>query len=350
MEHPQLHIPVFIEGQDDLADIVATAMHSICYNTSSFINFYILDCGICPFNKKQIELIKKNFDNCSIEFLPIDLHRFDGMKGWPPPKYQFVDCYARLLIPELKPELDKAIYLDSDVIALGDIKELWEQSFDGYVFGATADIGYEGNYYKNCIENLGVRKDNIYPNAGVLLLDCKQWRAQGITEKLLKIGREKKDHLLVLNEDILSIAFNHNNYKLLDNRFNLTDLNSRICKYSAPQITDEYMSEQWKNPIIYHLSHSKPFRQMKNIYNGRTIRHFDSFWFFAKMTPFYAGMKLRFEENRRIVQEESRMVKKDIKEKYRLFNCLPFLTTKTKNNTKRYKLFGFIPFMKKTIK
>lgn len=98
------HIPVFIEGQDDLIDILATAMCSICYNTGSFIDFYVLDCGICPFNKKQLESLKAKFSNFSIEFIPIDLKRFDGMKGWPPPKYQFLDCYARLLIPELKPE------------------------------------------------------------------------------------------------------------------------------------------------------------------------------------------------------------------------------------------------------
>ena len=349
MEQADLHIPVFIEGQDDLADIVSTAMHSICYNTKSFIDFYILDCGICNFNKKQIELVKQKFDNCSIEFLPIDLRRFDGMKGWPPPQYQFLDCYARLLIPELKPELDKAIYLDSDVIALGDIRELWEQNLDGYAFGAVADIGYEGVFYENCTKNLGVSTDNIYPNAGMLLIDCKQWRAQGITEKLLQIGREKKDNLLVLNEDILSVAFNHNNYKLLDNRFNLTDLNSRICKYSAPHITDEYIAEQWKKPVIYHFCHGKPFRQIKNWYNGRNLKHFDSFWFFAQMTPFYAGMKLRFEESSHSRESEERENKKR-DEKYKLFNLITIFSVKQKSKGTYYKLLGFVPVLKKTTK
>ena len=346
MEQADLHIPVFIEGQDDLADILSTAMHSICYNTKSFIDFYILDCGICPFNKKQIELIKQRFDNCSVEFLPIDLRRFDGMKGWPPPKYQFLDCYARLLIPELKPELNRAIYLDSDVIALGDILELWEQSLDGYALGAAADIGYEGAFYENCTKNLGVSTDNIYPNAGMLLIDCKQWRAQGITEKLLQIGREKKDYLLVLNEDILSVAFNHNNYKLLDNRFNLTDLNSRICKYSAPHITDEYMAEQWKKPVIYHFCHGKPFRQIKNWYNGRNLKHFDSFWFFAQLTPFYAGMKLRFAENVR-GQENKEQATLKRSEKYKLFGLINILSVKRKSKGTYYRLFGFIPLLVK---
>ena len=47
------HIPVCYEGQDDLIDILATSICSICYNTKSFIDFYILDCGINNFNKNQ---------------------------------------------------------------------------------------------------------------------------------------------------------------------------------------------------------------------------------------------------------------------------------------------------------
>ena len=110
MNGERQHISVFFETNDKLVDTTAVAMSSILYNTQSFIDFYILDCGICPFNKKQLETFKSRFQNFSLEFIPIDLRRFDGMKGWPPPKYQFLDCYARLLIPELKPELNRAIY------------------------------------------------------------------------------------------------------------------------------------------------------------------------------------------------------------------------------------------------
>jgi len=338
------HIPVFIEGQDDLIDLLATSICSICYNTESFIDFYILDCGICDFNKKQINKLKEKFDNFELEFIPIDLKRFDGMKGWPPPKYQFLDCYARLLIPELKLELNKAIYIDSDIIALGDIKKLWEQDLEDFELGAIADIGYGKHYYNNCINKLGISKDHIYPNAGVLLIDCKKWRENNVTENLLKIGREKKDNLLVLNEDILSVYYNNNRYKLLQNRFNLTDLKSKICKTSAPQITDEYLIEEWKHAVIYHFCHGKPFKKIKNSYNDRNLKHFDDFWFFAAMTPFYDGMKLRFQDCINDMENNSNK-----KYTYKLFGFLPLMTSYCKSNICRYKLFGFIPFMRKKV-
>lgn len=113
-------ISVFYEGQDDLIEILATSIASVCYNTKSFINFYILDCGICELNKKLLETLKHKFDNFTIEYIPMDLKKFSQLKGYTEKNY--VDCYSRLLIPELKPELDKAIYLDVDIILMDDIK------------------------------------------------------------------------------------------------------------------------------------------------------------------------------------------------------------------------------------
>lgn len=329
-------IPVFFEGQDDLVDILATAMCSICYNTASFIEFYVLDCGICPFNKKQLESLKSKFDNFSIEFLPVDLKRFEGMKGWK--AGNFLDCYARLLIPELKPDIDRAIYLDSDVIALDDIKLLWDQDLDGFETGLVADIGYgdDSSFFENCTQNLGVPAEHIYANAGMFLIDCKQWREHGTSEKLLEIGRKFKDKLLILNEDILSVYYAPNRYKRLENRFNLADLNSRVARYG---ITDDYLADEWKNVVIYHFCHGKPFKQIKNNFTGKTIRHFDAFWFFAQMTPFYAGMQLRMNEDLRAVLVA--------KTKYSLFGILPILSVRRKNGKTLYKLFGILPVMKK---
>lgn len=345
MMDKDLHIPVFIEGQDDLIDILATAICSICYNTQSNIDIYILDCGICFFNKKQILSLKDRFKNLFIEFIPIDLKRFKDMKGWPPPESKYLDCYARLLIPELKPNIDRAIYLDSDVILLDDIKLLWEQDLGDYELGAVADIGYTGIFYNNATQNLGVSPDHVLPNAGMLLIDCKQWRQNNTTEKLLKIAREKKDNLLILNEDILSIYYNHNNYKQLENRFNLTDYQSKICNTVSPSTTDDYLAQEWQHVVVYHFCHGKPFRQVQNNYDGRKLKHFDNFWFFASMTPYFQGMQIHLNK---MFSEKKR--NDSVKEKFKLFGFLPFITIRRKEKNAVYKLFGFLTILKKKSK
>ncbi len=329
------NIPVFFEGQDDLVDILATSICSICYNTKSFIDFYILDCGISAFNKKQLETLKARFNNFSIKYLPIDLKQFKGLRGWGA-KGQFVDCYARLLIPEVAPEIDRAIYLDTDVIALGDIKMLWDEDMGGYEMAATSDIGATQKIIKKCVENLGVSKDHIFANAGVVLIDCKKWRKNQSSAKMLEIAKKYKEHISTIIEDIFCIYYNNNNYKLLKNRYNLPD-RKNVIKNTFPNISDEYIEEEWRHEIIQHFSPVKVWKRIENDYNGRKLRNFDSFWFFAEMTPFYAGMTKTF--------SISNQPKETNYEYYKLFEFIPFLTVIKKNNKKKYNLFGFIPLL-----
>ncbi|MFR4115017.1 MAG: glycosyltransferase family 8 protein [Alphaproteobacteria bacterium] len=348
------HIAVFYEGQDDLIDILAVSMASVCYNTKSFVDFYILDCGICDFNKKQLELLKEKFANFSIEYIPIDLKQFEGLKGW----RGFLDCYSRLQIPELKKKLNRAIYLDSDVVALGDVKLLWKENLDGHAVGAAAEIGYGNFLFQNCTNKLGISPTHIYLNTGVLLIDCQQWRQKKITQSLFDIARRYKDDIFVICEDILSIYFNDTNYKLLPNRYNLSDRINEIKDICASQITDEYLEEEWKHIVFQHLTPCKPWIMLSNYYNNKALRHCNSFWFFAQMTPFYEGLKNKLSQNlllsgNQLLLNNINFIKENkssLISKYKLFNIIPLLIIKQKNNCKRYFLFGCIPFLKMKVK
>lgn len=337
----QEHIPVFYEGQDDLVDILATSMASVCYNTKSFIDFYILDCGICNINKKLLESMKEKFNNFSIEFIPIDLKQFAGLKGWG--SGNFLDCYSRLLIPDLKPDLDKVIYLDSDVVAHDDIKLLWDIDLGKYAYAAVPDLGYDGFFQNNCINKLGLSNKHIYPNAGVLLLDTKKCRKLNFTNKILKIAKDKKENILVIIEDLLSIFFGENNYKRLDNRYNLTDRSNEIKNTCADFITDDYLAEEWKNIVIQHLSPGKTWKIARNHYNGAFLKLMNNFWFYAEMTPYINGMSKKFEV---LVNEITSTKVLSVNKKFiKLFGFIPLLKMKQNGNKKKYKLFGFIPLL-----
>ena len=338
----QEHIPVFYEGQDDLVDILATSIASICYNTESFIDFYILDCGMCNFNKKLLLSMKEKFNNFSIEFLPIDLKQFEGLKGWGP-KNEYVDCYSRLLISGLKPDLDKCIYLDTDTMALDDIKKLWDIDLEDYFYAAAPDLGCTKAFQTNFVDNLHLSKDHRFPNAGVFLLNLKKWRAENIEQKILKLAKEYNEYLLTIQEDLFGLTFGSNNYKRLDLRYNIADRINNIHDVNAPEITDEYVENEWKHVVIQHLTPTKPWKYLYSEY-GKVVKNIWAFWFFAKMTPFYEGMVAKYNyisiENivyNQINRNKSRYI--------RLFGFIPILTIKEKVNKVKYKLFGFLPIV-----
>ena len=339
MSVKQEHIPVFYDGQDDLVDILATSMASVCYNTKSFIEFYILDCGIHELNKNMLEDLKKKFNNCSIEFIPIDLSQFAGLKGYT--KGNFLDCYSRLLIPELKPNLDKAIYLDTDTIVLKDIERLWNENLDGKSLGCIPDLGYCQVIKQRFVNELNGDANQLYISGGVWVANCKKWRENNITQQLLDLAKDKKDKLCFIIEDLFSLFFKAD-YKLLDCRYAFIEMKHHPEEIPVEKITAKYLADELKNVVILHLAGvNKIWKNPYNIYTNRIHSYFNCFWYFAKMTSFYEGM-----QNKYIYFVSKSAVIPPKKIKIKIFDLLTVMSIKNKDNAKRYYLFGFIPLFK----
>lgn len=327
-----INIPIFYEGNDDLIEILATSMCSICYNTKSFINFYILDCGICDFNKKQLESLKEKFNNFSIQYIPIDIGQFKDLRGYT--EYNFVDCYSRLLIPELKPEMDRVIYLDSDVLAFSDVKNLWNESLDNYAIAGVLEHAY---YNLKWVKNVKEAPKRGYINGGILIIDCKKWREDKIADKCFEIAKKYNKFIRTPIEDILSTYF-QSNYKLLDFKYGYNDL--PVEQGIDKKKPMKYITDGKKKKYFVHYTGScKPWQRIKNE-KGTKIEMFSNFWFFAQMTPFFAGLRNKF------LSDNQDSKSNNITSTYKLFACIPVLETQTKTNNVTFKLFGIIPLLK----
>jgi lipopolysaccharide biosynthesis glycosyltransferase len=199
--------------------------------------------------------------------------------------YITISSYNRLLIPQLKPDIDKAIYFDVDVICLKDCAELYSIDMHNYALAAAPD--YMPEYLvKNLRKELHWSAEHQYFNAGVLILDLKQWREKNITAALFEIEKKYRDNLRNADQDVLNTYFD-NNYQQLGTEYNYTTNNlGNIPK----QIH-----------IRHFLSAFKPWNSYK--YVNKPIINFKEFWFFASLTPFYAGLQMEFLAN--ILQKNS---------------------------------------------
>ena len=86
--------------------------------------------------------------------------------------------YRRFYLARLVPDVDRLIYLDSDVVVRHDLTELWRQPLEGHPLAAVPHGWAADN------ETMLEHFPNGYFNDGVLLLDLACWRAQGITSRL----------------------------------------------------------------------------------------------------------------------------------------------------------------------
>jgi lipopolysaccharide biosynthesis glycosyltransferase len=284
------HIPVFLASDDRYAPFVATTIASVCFNTKSFIDFYILDGGITPFHQRMILALQDKFPKFSVEFLAIDADAV--FKRYPAQPGIALSTYSRFLISELKPELDRALYSDVDVIALGDIAEMFEQNLAGHVIGAVCHAYFDKNKYveQGIRHRMGLSPLHKYFYAGNLLIDCEKWRKEKVTKKLFDIAERYAATASAADQDILNKCFDNNNYQQLDYKFCLT---SRNCDYFFRANKAEYKRISHSAIIRHFETRSKPWLT-DVFYEGHPLENFDDFWFFAAMTPFYPGLQQGF--------------------------------------------------------
>ena len=107
--------------------------------TKSVINFFIFNDGINDKSKiRLLKKLKKIKKNISITWLD---HQVDTFKN-----YQEMDgkassflAYSSIITPERLNNIDKAIYLDVDLLILMDIEILWNTKMNGKPIAAAHD-------------------------------------------------------------------------------------------------------------------------------------------------------------------------------------------------------------------
>ncbi len=271
------NIPIFLSSDNNYAPFVATTMASVCYNTKSFIEFYILDSGISSENKEKILQLKKEFNNFSIEFLKLDSDKeFEGMNY--DKDYITLSTYNRLLISKLKPSIKKYIYLDVDIIVNDDIEKLYSEPLDNYILGAVEDFNSEQRN-RDFIDS-----KHTYFNAGVLLVNNELWSKNDVTNTLFELEKKYRNSLVFADQDLLNKYFECN-YKILDKTYNVIEPtgNNYIIRHYAGYLKPWYIDETIQSDMV---------------------KNSNLFWKYAHKTQFLSEIKSFIKP-----QEEIRQIK-----------------------------------------
>ena len=130
--------------------------------------------------------------------------------------------YYRIFAAQFLPaELDRVLYLDTDTIAIQPLDDLYYKAFDGASYVACTHVRALFNKM-NCLR-LGIAEDVPYINTGVMVMNLKQLRQQQTTEDVLAFVSDKKNRLLLPDQDIITALYGKQ-IQLADSyRYNLSD-------------------------------------------------------------------------------------------------------------------------------
>ena len=181
-------IPVFFSCDDNFVKYTIISIHSIISNASKDNKYviHILNTDISK-EMKDIALGMAN-DNFEILFEDVTDYLKSISGKLPIRDYYSKTTYYRMFIAEMYPEYDKAIYIDSDTIVLGDIAELYKHELgDNYVGAANEQVMIQVDTYGEYVEKvLGIDRKNYF-NAGLLLINCQQFRQNNVLDKFVEL-------------------------------------------------------------------------------------------------------------------------------------------------------------------
>jgi lipopolysaccharide biosynthesis glycosyltransferase len=180
-------------------------LRSVIDNASKDYDYkiYVLNTGIS--DERQKLVLDMQNDIFSVSFVDVK-HYIDEVKDKLPLRdYYSMTTYYRLFIAHMYPEYDKVIYLDSDLVVLGDISELYNYDLKGYYVGAACDqlvqqLDVFGRYVEQV---LGVDR-NHYFNAGVLLMNCQALRDTDFLDRFVELVN-KYTFIVAQDQDYLNV-------------------------------------------------------------------------------------------------------------------------------------------------
>lgn len=263
-------IPVFYACDDNFVKYTIVSMHSMMANASKEYQYriHILNTDIRE-DMKQLAYEMQN-ENFEIRFDDVTDYLKSINDKLPLRDYYSKTTYYRMFIAEMYPEYEKAIYIDSDTIVLGDISGLYEHDLGDCFVGAARDqVMVQVDNYGTYVEKvLGIDRNQNF-NAGLLLINCKQFRENFVLDQFIELLHQY-NFVVTQDEDYLNLICK-NHVLWLDQKWNTEVFGEIITPFEEIQ-------------ILHYIMVSKPWHY-------EDCRLGEVFWKYAKETKVYEEIR-----------------------------------------------------------
>ena len=242
----------------------------------------------------------------------------DDFKGAITGTHISIVSYYRIALPSLLPNVDKIIYIDTDVINFKDLSEMYSLEFkDNIYFRGTLDqIGLLGE-----LKSLGVYTKK-YMNAGIIMMNLKGMRKDGIEQKIRKyIFTHYLDHhdqtaingACYDNWDILSIKYAIFVFNSFNDLIAWNDKQDKLYRYNNMELHQAF----YEPTLLHYVGWTKPWDKKYSKING------EYWWYYAKKSGYYQEILDNYRYSRDTIEKLLEKIPKDgglLKRNYKPLN------------------------------
>lgn len=261
------NVPIFFAVDDNYVPFLSVALESLVAKITdrNFYEIRILYTSLNDEHKKSLKKYERN--NLSIEFVDLNERISRIASKLYTRDYFSMTTYYRLFLPDLYPELKKALYLDADIVLLDDVANLYNIDLGTNLVGAIPDGAVASvREFQDYVELVvGLNNYKEYFNAGILLMNLEELRNYRFQVKFMYLLDTIK-FKVAQDQDYLN-RLCKGRVTIIDNAWN-----------TMPGANPDKRS---KNPKLIHFNLSNKPWHLDN------VPYEEYFWDFAWQTEFY---------------------------------------------------------------
>lgn len=259
---------VIYASDDNYSWLAGISMLSLFENNKERdeIQVFLFCDKVSKRNKEYLSAIAWQYQR-KLEFIDVSQLRLPDFLysgRWP------MSACSRLFACELLPGIDKALYLDCDIIVDGDISDLYDWPMGENILLAVKDCVSSAHKHK-----IGLQASDVYINTGVLLMDLQRVRDFPMKESIAAFVQRYGKVVMYPDQDITNCIFK-GQIGILPPEYNVM---TQFNQYSYEQL-------KW----IRHPSYYYSRQEIETAKRHARIFHYTTCM--LNIRPWYSGSKL----------------------------------------------------------
>ncbi|MDD5786137.1 glycosyltransferase family 8 protein [Campylobacter lanienae] len=255
--------------------------------------FHILSDQISTATQNKLKALEKSLNEIYPCLITAHILNDDEFSDFPvsgAAHSNFLPYYRLKLKNYLNSSVDRCLYLDSDMLCLCDLRELFAIDLKDNILAAINDPGSKKRKIKfKQNSNIITHKfTNDYFNSGFLLINTKAYIENKIEQKCQSLAKNAT-YIKAADQDLLNATIPANKLLKLPISYNFSSISFcfAICKDEQNHRLNcsraEFM-QSYKKPKIIHYG-EKPWRFLKSYTDGQNRNINDIWWEYAANTP-----------------------------------------------------------------
>ena len=210
---------ILISVNRDYLDKAETMLHSLRRYNSEDVTVYLINRSL---NDNKIRKLREYLHkNLTMDFKVINVSEtvFDELPVF---EERFsVEMYYRVIAQFLLPKsVDRIMWLDADIVICGNISDFYHQDFEDKLLAACPDALCDSEEIVTIKSKLGLPKEHIYFNSGVLLLNIEALREKTQINEIVKTAQSISKNFTYPDQDLLNYLYSSQIKYCDQNRFN----------------------------------------------------------------------------------------------------------------------------------